>query len=320
MNNTNKTLYQQKHITEKQYAFFESIRKEEIISLYYELRLLLYTGILLFTGGIGYLVYENIGSIGHIIAMTLLCGGIGTGFFYISKFSKPYANSLVTVQLEYFDYLLILVSLLVIGWFTYIQVYFELAAVLASWSSYISAVLFFFMGYRYDNRALLSMGITALATALGFSITPINWVSMEWASADYTAMIAVLLGVGLCLSGYLSEVKNIKKHFKFTYQNFGLISYYLGCLFGVFYTDYKIAYAFLTVISGVFMSMYTWKTKEFLFFLYANISIYIAFSYLFFIGVEKLQGGYIYMIYYFPLTCIGYIAFLINKKSHFIHV
>ncbi len=317
MKHINKVLFQQKHITESQYIFFESIRKEETISFYYELRLLLYIGILLFTSGIGYLVYENIGSIGHILMMTLLSGAIFTGFYYISKFAKPYANDLVTVKLVYFDYLLILVSLLIIGLFTYIQVYFELIAVLASWSSYISASVLFFMAYRYDNRALLSMGITALAAALGFTITPIDWTINEWASTNYTYIIATLLGGALYLTGYLSKKKDVKKHFKFTYQNFGLISYYLGCLSGIFNTDFEVAYALLAVVSAVIMSFFTWKTKEFLFFLYSNISAYIAFTYLFFTLVMSTNDSYILMIYYFPFSCIGYIVFLINKKSHF---
>jgi hypothetical protein len=317
MKHINKVLFQQKHITESQYIFFESIRKEETISFYYELRLLLYIGILLFTSGIGYLVYENIGSIGHILMMTLLCGAIFTGFYYISKFAKPYANDLVTVKLVYFDYLLILVSLLIIGLFTYIQVYFELIAILASWSSYISASVLFFMAYRYDNRALLSMGITALAAALGFTITPIDWTINEWASTNYTYIIATLLGGALYLTGYLSKKKDVKNHFKFTYQNFGLISYYLGCLSGIFSTDFEVAYALLAVVSAVIMSFFTWKTKEFLFFLYSNISAYIAFTYLFFTLVMSTNDSYILMIYYFPFSCIGYIVFLINKKSHF---
>lgn len=320
MNDINKLLFQNKHVTENQYVFFESIRKEETISLYYELRLLLYIGIMLFTGGIGYLVYENIGSIGHIIMMILLCAAIFIGFYYISKFAKPYANDLVTVKLVYFDYLLILVSLLVIGLFTYIQVYFELVNILASWSSYISASIFFFMAYRYDNRALLSMGIMALAGALGFSIMPIDWTTNEWLLTDYTYVIAILLGVVLYFIGYLSVRKEIKKHFKFTYQNFGLISYYLGCLSGIFNTDFEIEYALLTAVSGVVMSLYTWKIKEFLFFLYSNISAYIAFTYLFFkLITTNTNDGYILVIYYFPLSCIGYIVFLVNKKSHFSH-
>ncbi|MBU2951360.1 hypothetical protein KO493_11690 [Tamlana agarivorans] len=319
MDNINKTLFEQKHISKQQFAFFESIRKEEIISLYYELRILLYIGILLFTGGVSYLIYENIGSLGHILMMLLLSGLIFTGFYYINKFANPYAHNLVTVKLAYFDYLLILVSLLIIGLFTYIQVYFELVAALASWSSYLSASLFFFMAYRYDNRALLAMGITALAAALGFTISPIDWKANTWVSTNYTHLIAILLGVSLFVSGYLSEKENIKPHFKFTYQNFGLITFYLGCLSGIFYTDLDKTYALLALTSGVIMSIHTWKIKAFLFFLYSNISAYIAFSYLFFELISNTSDGYILLIYYFPCTCIGYIVFLVKKKSHFAH-
>ena len=72
-------------------------------------------------------------------------------------------------------------------------------------------------------------------------------------------------------------------------------------------------------VSAIIMSLFTWRTKKFLFFLYSNISAYIAFTYLFFTLITSTNDGYLLLIYYFPFSCIGYIVFLVNKKSHFAH-
>jgi hypothetical protein len=53
--------------------------------------------------------------------------------------------------------------------------------------------------------------------------------------------------------------------------------------------------------------------------LYSNIAGYIAFTYLIFQLLKSWESGYVLLIYYFPFSCIAYILFLINKKSHFAH-
>jgi hypothetical protein len=273
---------------------------------------------MLFTTGVGYFAYQNIGEIGHVVSMILI--GIATivGFYFISKHSKPYSNNEVTVSLPYFDYLLLLVSLLIISLLVYVQVYFNLTEILIHWSSYLSATVLFFMAYRYDNKALLAMGITAFAAAVGLSISPVNWAMGKWSATNELYNISILLGILLVIAGYASTQKDIKKHFKFTYQNFGLLLLYIGGVSSIFDSHFEVLYALLMVASAGYLSYYTWKTKEFLFFLYSNLTCYIAFTYLLFSMADTMSSGFeILLIYYFPITCITYLVLLITKKSHF---
>jgi|GEM_PF-654723 len=319
MNNTNKELYQRNLIDDQQYQLLEAIRTEKVVSLYYELRLMLYLGILLFTGGVGYFAYQNIGYMGHLIAMAGIGAAIIVGFYFIRKFAKPYSTIEVTVSLVYFDYVLILVSLLIISLFAYVQVYFDLVELLLNWTSFISAAIFLLMAYRYDNRALLAMAITAFAAAVGLSISPVNWAKGDWQLSSNLYNISIVLGASLAVIGQVSEYKNVKKHFRFTYQNFGLLLYFIGCLSAMFDSDYQLPYAFLTLVSAGILSWYTWVHKEFLFFIYSNLAGYIAFTYLMFEAVDHLSIEYTVFIYYFPTTCIVYILLLFKKKSHFAH-
>lgn len=259
------------------------------------------------------------GEIGHLVSMALIGVAIIVGFRFISKFAQPYSDLEVTVSHSYFDYILVLVSLLIISLFAYVQVYFGLVELLINWSSFISAALLLFMAYRYDNKALLSMGITALAAAAGISITPVNWVKGQWSATSDLYVVAILLGITLLVVEQVTYRAGIKKHFRFTLQNFGLVLYLIGCIAAMFNSENGSLYASLIVASAGFLLWYTWKKKEFLFFLYSNIAGYIAITYLLFKLVESQQGDYGFFIYYFPLTCISYILILVNNKSHFAH-
>jgi len=310
-------LYSENLITEKQYLFLESIQSAKIVSLYYELRLILYLGIVLFTSGLGYLAYENIGEFGHVLLMLLMAILIGLGFYFIDRKAQPYSNDEVKTPNGYFDYLLVLIALLIIGLFSYIQVYFELTELLLNYSSIITAIVFFLMAYRYNNKALLAMGITALVATFGLTITPVGWINGDWFDSSQLYQIAILCGFVIVLTGHLLARKSIKKHFLFTYQNYGLLLFFVGCIAATFDSYNETAYAFFTSIVGVAISIYSWYNKKFLFFLYANISGYIAITYLMFVFIFSEGAGYMLAIYYFPITLISYMGVLISKKAHF---
>ena len=319
MENIYEELFRRNLISEKQHDFLEAIRTNKIISVYYELRLILYLGIMMFTGGVGYFAWQNMGEIGHLLAMFLIASSIVVGFYFIQKFAKPYSNQSVNVNLVYFDYLLILVSLLIISLFAYIQVYFGLIELLINWSSFTSAAILIVMAYRYDNKALLSMGITAVAAAVGISITPVDWTKGDWLVTSDLYTTAILLGIILLAVGQLTFQKGIKKHFQFTYQNFGLLLFYIGCIAAIFNRDSELFYAVLVLLSAGVLSYYTWIKKAFLFFLYSSIAGYIAITFLLFRMISSIDGDYIIFMYYIPFSCIAYIVFLIQKKSHFAH-
>lgn len=319
MENIYRELFQRKLISDQQHRFLEAIQTNKIVSVYSELRLIFYLGILLFTTGLGYFAWQNMSETGHLFCMVLIAAASSVGFYFIRKFAKPYSNSLVTVSLAYFDFLLLLVSLLVISLFAYVQVYFDLVELLINWTSFISAAMLFVMAYRYDNKALLSMGIAALAAAVGISITPVDWTKGDWQLTSDLYRTSMILGALLLAVEHFAYQSGIKKHFRFTYQNFGLLLFYIGGISALFKDHTEWLYAALMLVSAGFLTHYTWKKKEFLFFLYSNLVVYIALTWLFFRLVKGAGIDPIIFTYYFPFTCIAYIVFLIQKKSHFAH-
>jgi len=251
--------------------------------------------------------------------MALIGVSIVAGFYFISKYALPYSDSEVSVNQVYFDYILILVSLLIISLFAYVQVYFGLVEVMINYTSWVSAGILFFMAYRYDHKALLSMGITAMAAAVGISITPVDWVKGEWSATSDLYVVTILFGIVVLIAGQLLYRAGIKRHFRFTFQNFGLILYFMGALSAMFDSEIGYLYAGLTVVSAGFLSWYAWGKRVFLFFLYSSLAGYIAITYLLFKLIDLIQGDYHFFTYYFPFTCIAYLVFLVNRKSHFAH-
>ncbi len=313
MGNLQKKLLDNGLISEQHFNQIEAVSSRKVISLHYELRLLLYLGIMLFTGGVGYIVYQNMSDIGHIALMFLMVLAIGAGGYFIHVKAEPYANGVVKVEAMYFDYLLVLVSLLVISLFTYIQVYFDLVAILINWTSLVSAFLFFYLAYRYDNKMVLSMGIVAFVAVFGLAVSPLGWAKAKWLEGTDMYLLSVFIGGLLLLIGQVLDYKGIKRHFTFSYHNFGWLLFFFGALSLVFDSGHGELGAVLLLSFLSFLLWYYWKQKAFLFFLYGCLAAYIMVSYLFY----SFDPNWELWVLYLPLTSIGGILLLLKNKSHF---
>ncbi len=65
-------LLEKELINDSQFEKIDAIVSHKLVSVFYELRTLLYLGVMLFTTGAGLLIYQNIGDIGHIVSITIL--------------------------------------------------------------------------------------------------------------------------------------------------------------------------------------------------------------------------------------------------------
>lgn len=311
-------LYEAGKISPELYHYLDVIESKRIVSVYGELRLLLYLGILLFTGGVGYFAYQNIGNLGHLLLMLAMLALIVFGLIYLNKKAKPYSNQQVMVEHIYFDYVLLLVSLVCISLLSYIQIYFDLYESLLNYSSFFSALLFFGFAYRYDNRGVLSLGITVLAAAIGISISPVNWVTGDWQSGMALYNIGIMLGLLLLLTGFISSKYQVKAHYRFTYQNFGYLILYAAFFAALFESNHEIVYSIIALLCSGIFGYLNWKNKDFLFFLYSSITFYVFFTYLLIEATDNISSdSWTLYIYYFPISIISYIILLINKKDHF---
>src|SRR6478736_5861588 len=60
----------------------KKFERDKAMSVHWELRTILYLGILLLLLGIGILVYQNIDTIGHTVIIVAIAAGCGACFYY----------------------------------------------------------------------------------------------------------------------------------------------------------------------------------------------------------------------------------------------
>ncbi|MCB0490866.1 MAG: DUF2157 domain-containing protein [Cyclobacteriaceae bacterium] len=313
--NTPRDLLEKGFISETQFNKIEPIVSGKIVSVYYELRTMLYLGVLLFSGGIGILIYENIGSLGHIISILLLSAICLTCFWYVFKKGLPFSVEKAKPPTPYFDYIVLLGSLLFISVQGYLQFQYELLTDNLGWSTLITAAFFFYIAYRFDNLGILSLAITALASFWSISISPQKWYSNEFFETANLHITAIFFGLIVGTLAMVLDWKSIKKHFTFTYINFSILIFFVGAIAGLFEGDYYIIYLLLIYAGCAFAVFYANRERSFLFLLYAFVFGYIGTTYLMSDLIFDAAPELIF--YYAILSCGGFVYFIVSYKNFF---
>lgn len=308
-------LYEKGLITKNQFEVINPILTGKIISVFYELRTLLYLGVMLFTGGVGILIYENIGDIGHLISIIILSILTVICFWYVFKNGGNYSNEKIKAPTPYFDYIVLLGSLLFISVQGYLQFQFGLLDDNLGWSTLITAAFFFFIAYQFDNLGILSLGITALASFWSISISPQKWYSNSFFETANLHITAIIFGAVVAAFAMTLDWKGIKKHFTFTYINFCSLIFFVGSIAGLFMNSNYFIYLLLIYVGCAFVIYYAKKERSFLFLLYAFVFAYIGTTYLLadlvFTDVPEL------LFYYSIASCGGFIYFILTYRNYF---
>ena len=310
-----KELFEKGFINENQFQKLDAITSGKIVSVFYELRTLLYLGVMLFTAGVGILIYLNIGELGHLLSIAALSVLTITCFWYAFKYSVDYSNEAIKAPNPYYDYVVLLGSLLFISVQGYIQFQFGFLTDNLGFSTLLTAAFFFFIAYRFDHVGVLSLAITALASFWSISVSPQKWYSGNFFSGPHlynTALIfsTVLSGIAVALIK-----KGIKTHFAFTYFNFCFLIFFVGSISGLFEGELWGIYL-LAIYAGCVFAFYMaqWK-KSFLFLLYAFVAAYIGTTYFLArtIFADAIEIWFLYSI----ASCGGFIYFIIKYKNYF---
>ena len=312
--NTPVELLEKGLITQEQFQKIGPVVSGKIVSVYYELRTLLYLGVMLFTTGAGLLIYQNIGSIGHIISLIALTILMLVCFWYAFKHEAGYSNGSIQSPTPYYDYILLLGCLLFISIQGYLQFQYAVLDDNLGSSTLITALVFFYAAYRFDHAGVLSLAITALASFWSISVSPQKWYSGDFFSGSHLYNTAVIFSIVVGSIAFFLDKKGIKKHFTFTYLNFCMLIFFAGAVVGMFY-PYWLAYALL-IYAGCAFAFYLarWK-RSFLFLLYAFLAGYTATTYL--LAKTILEGLPELWFYYSLLSCAGFVFFIIRYKTFF---
>jgi hypothetical protein len=302
-------------ISRDQHERIDLVNSGKIVSLFYELRSILYLGVMLFTTGVGILIYQNIGESGHLIAIISLSFLAVLCFWYVFTRASPYTNGAVTPPTPYFDYIVLLGSMLFISVQGYLQFRFGLLDENLGLSTLVSSVFFFYIAYRYDHLGILSLAITALASFWSISISPRKWYSGDFFSASHLYVTAVVFSIVLAVIAIALDKRAIKKHFTFTYLNFSLLIFFAGAITGLFVEESVTIYLPLIFAGSGFSWYVARQNKSFIFLLYAFIAVYIGTTY--FLAITVIDQVFELWFLYSFASCGAFIYFIIKYKNYF---
>ena len=178
------------------------------------------------------------------------------------------------------------------------------------WDLYLlaTAVLFFFLAYRFDNRFVLSLALSSLAGWFGLKIS--HWsANPDAAYRRYALLYCLLVGVG----GALLQRRGLKPHFFGTYLNVVANVLFWAVLSGVFnregYGPWLLA---LLIACGASLA-WGLVRRQFAFVAYAAVYGYAGVSSLFLRGVNDESA----VLTYFVVSGVAMLVVLVQIARRF---
>lgn len=283
-------------------------------SLYHELRSILYLGILLFTSGVGVIVYDNIDSIGHQIIISILAILCILLLGHSVKHRSPFSWLKTIPQSKLADYSLLLGCSLFLILEGYVQYQYELFGTRYGLAVAIPTLLFFFLAYRFDHIGVLSMALTGLASWLGLTISPTSVIRENDFTSESLLITAIVLGLALAVAGKVSEIKQLKSHFSFTYLLFGANLASAAALAGLFNHTVWFVYFIISIALSLYLIQTARKEQSAVFLVMGVIYGYVAISYALFYLTPDIMVGLL-GIFYMLASSAGTLIFLLNFRK-----
>jgi hypothetical protein len=295
-------------ISSEQHVFLASLSRGLPFSLFLELNVLLYAGVLAFVAGLGWTITTWSQQIGDVLVLTVLFGLLAACFWYCFSRAPAWSPEERPAPSPIFDYVLYLGTLVWCVELTYLENRFHVLS--GQWDLYLlgTAGLFFFLAYRFDNRFVLSLALSSLAGWFGLTIS--HWPSHQDAAYRQSALLyCLLVGVG----GAILQRRRMKPHFFGTYLNIVANVLFWALLSGVFNRQgYGLWSLALPIACGASLA-WGLTRRQFAFVAYALVYGYVGVSSLFLRDVydETVVFGY------FALTAVTMLVVLILIARRF---
>lgn len=249
------------------------------VSLHSELRMLLYLGVLLVSGGLGLLIYRNLEVIGSLtIALALLLACIACYLAALNFKSRIQREG--GKQPVLYDYAVLMGALLLLTLVGYLQSQLHFFGNRFGLASFIPMVILFITAYFFDHKGVLSLAIITLAAWVGININRKTWYGI--ATLDHTATIIAAFVLGILLIGVAIWVKqrNFKPHFESVFHQFGSHGAMLAANAGILHFDnlYWLCFLVLLLVAAFHFSK-ALREPSFYYLVISCLYTYFGFSY-----------------------------------------
>jgi hypothetical protein len=299
---------EQGKISPEQHAHLAGLSREEPLSLFLELNVLLYIGVLAFVAGLGWTISTWSQKIGDVVVVAVLSTLLAACFWYCFSRAPAWSSRETAAPSPIFDYVLYLGSLVWLVELAYLESRFRLLS--GQWSFYLlaTAVLFFFLAYRFDNRFVLSLALSSLGGWFGLTIS--HWPSYQDAAyRQYALLYCLLIGAG----GTALRRSGLKAHFFGTYLNIVANVLFWALLSGVFKPQ-GYGLWFLALLLACAASL-AWglARRQFAFVVYAAVYGYVGVSSLLLRGVKGESA----ILSYFVVSGVAMLVVLVQIGRRF---
>jgi len=291
-----------------QHDYLASLCRGEPFSLFLELNVLLYAGVLAFVAGLGWTVTTWSKQLGDILILAVLSAILAACFWYCFSRAPAWSSEETPSPTAIFDYVLYLGSLVWCVELAYLENRFHLLS--GQWDLYLlaTAVFFFFLAYRFDNRFVLSLALSSLAGWFGLKIS--HWPShQEEAYREWALVYCLVVGAG----GALLQRARLKPHFFGTYLNVVANVLFWAVLSGVFEQQaYGVWFLALLVACGASLA-WGLTRRQFVFVAYAAVYGYVGVSSVLIHSFRDVTS----VLFYFVITAALMLLLLIQIARRF---
>jgi len=295
-------------ISPEQHAYLASLCRREPLSVFLELNILLYAGVLAFVAGLGWTVASWSQQLGDVLVLTILSFILAASSWYCFSRAPVWSVAETPAPNAVFDYVLYLGSLVWCVELAYLEN--RLHVLSGQWDIYLftTAVFFFFLAYRFDNRFVLSLALSLLAGWFGLTIP--HWPSHQDAAYRQCALLyCVLVGLG----AVLLQRRGLKPHFFGTYLNIVANVLFWALLSGVFsWQGYGIWLLALLLACGASLA-WGLTRRQFAFVAYSAVYGYVGGSSVLIRGVNS--PGFV--LGYFVITAVAMLVVLVQIARRF---
>ena len=295
-------------ISPEQQTLLAGLSRGEPFSVFLELNVLLYAGVLAFVAGLGWTITTWSQQLGDVLVLTVLSAILCTCFWYCFSRAPAWSPAETSSPSLVFDYVLYLGSLTWSLDLAYIENRFHMLS--GQWDLYLLATagLFFFLAYRFDNRFVLSLALTSLAGWFGLAIS--HWPSQQ--NAEYR-QYAILYSVIVSVAGFILQRRGLKPHFLGAYLNIAANVLFWALLSGVFKRE---GYAvWLLALLAACAAALAWglARRQFSFVAYAAVYGYVGVSSIF---IRTMRGNSAVLTYFF-VTGVAMLIMLVKIARRF---
>jgi hypothetical protein len=299
---------EQSTISPEQHAHLAGLSRGEPFSLFLELNVLLYAGVLAFVAGLGWTVSTWSQQLGDVLVLTVLSTILAACFWYCFSRAPAWSPAETPAPSPIFDYVLYLGSLIWSLDLGYIENRFHVLSGQLDLYLLATAGLFFFLAYRFDNRFVLSLGLSSLAGWLGLTIS--HWTAHQDAAyRQYALLYCLLVGVG----GALLQRRGLKPHFFGTYLNIVANVLFWAVLSGVFDREgYGLWVLAMLIACGASLAWGVAR-RQFAFVAYAAVYGYVGVSSLFLRSVTDESA----VLSYFVVSGVAMLVMLVQIGRRF---